>query len=551
MPRRSQNARPAGSSGSSKLKEKDLRREEISQDHASIQKAERFLLQIYYFVDKYTALLSLLDYEPALEKFEEYIAYEANNTATTVEFWQSLRTLETKQTEQELFRMGRNLCSFYLENNTGGASRRVVISNFAKQSIIQAMSKPDMTAKDLVDAYNKAMAELHTFMSNLYAKFLQSKYYTAWRCQERGHASGLALEYVLQFAESRRRPKTKAAPAPGVALSISASADNFGSTGGDYFGSSEASPPKGTSNKFDENTHSWSICPPQGTALPKSVDLANTAFHSLDVSTLSNLISSDSRWLIIMLAGMENIPLSFSLHSALKEDDKVQRVHFPYIYANRYHEIMGTVRRRVLRHQPMHYLFENCQEIEDLLEKPAPPPLPLRMLSREMSFTERASEVLGRVSAKGPSSAPTSPEPKQFSSLKGSQSRFFKPKPLPFAPSGAADVVAFYDNIAAGNPSLIFLRVVTQENKEILEAETRSSSCRNAAGDAPKSAKVDDWDPVEAKNIVLGVKPILNSKKDVLYYICLHYEVRVDDFEVSWFIFIVLLAHLDEMLSLV
>lgn len=629
---------------SRKLKEKDMRREEIAQDHVSIQKAERFILQVYYIVDKNIAMMSLLDYEPALEKFNEYIAFEASNCAFTMQFWHALRHLEHQRTDEAMFKLAKNLSNcFFCEPGDGN---RVLVSNFAKQSVLNATKKDVLVVKEVLAAFRLTHTELIAFLANLYTKFLQSKYYTSWRCQERGHAAGLALQYVLKYSDipvggtpEKRNPKlptgsikrglipplktqlvelekvTKSGknnslvvrPALKVQvennISSTESANNklpvSASPGGDQFptdfpsysnpnhssgcsDSSNSGVSVGTgkisqqkdgetvTNRIrhmtsvvpdEENDHSWTL--KSVYFLPKTEDLANTAFHSMDLGKLSKLIACESRWLIILLAGLENLPLSFSLHSATTATltpaggRKGITVQFPYIYANRFHEKMADVHRKLLKNKPMHALFDNFSEIEKLIKARLVTSLaenPKGTLAKTGSFIGLLGSKVNTLSA---DITPPTSLSKKFTSVKVNHSRFFKPKPLKFEPSTAAEIITFYDNILAGNPSVMFARVRSQGNKAFARkvmsvsssAGGDSASQQQSSASAPgsssaspcvsafsESTAADDESPFvheahefgSVKSIVFGVKPVFNADKSVIYFLTIQFVVSIN-----------------------
>jgi len=575
-----------------KLKEKDIRREEIAQDHANIQRAERFILQVYYIVDKNVAMTSLLEYEPALEKFNEYITYEANNCAFTLQFWHSLRHLEHQQTDIAVFRLAKNLTKCYFTDP--GEGNRVLVSNFAKQSVINVVKKEELVMLEVLEAFKLVHTELVAFLSNLYTKFLQSKYYTSWRCQERGHAAGLALQYVLKYADTPTEPRiTKGLnsriekPKPQLKIQVedvemqSFSTDNqspnCNSPEGDRFPmpktSIRAFDPHSTSissnaseksrqkdgdtvtNRIrnmasvmqEEDDHSWTQ---NSVALvPKTEDLANAAFQSMELSKLSKLISCESRWLIILLAGMENIPLSFSLHAAstskLGGRKGAMSVQFPYLYANRFHERMGDVHRRLIKNKPMHALFDVFSEVEKKIKDKLKLEASIPNKTSSKGLLTRSASLLDNVvdSIKGGADGSLSSLSKQFTSVKVNHSRFFKPKPLPFVPSTATDVLAFYDNILAGNPSILFVRVQSQANRSFLRksmvipvngnsggsgsaysaSDTSNSAASIGADDTSRSASGDDFGA--PRSIVFGVKPIVDSDKKVIYFLTFQFVV--------------------------
>ena len=189
---------------SSKLKkerkeEKTMRRGEIAQDHLSIQKAERFIMQVYYLISKVDAMVSVLNYAPALRKFEQFVAYEASNCSTTLALWIETRKFDHKLGEQESMELARVLYDNFLDDAALGDSHvRVMLPSWCKRKIMILLSKKPCVYADLMAAFADIDTELLNVLGNVqFPKFLESKYYTSWRCQERGHASGLALEYVL------------------------------------------------------------------------------------------------------------------------------------------------------------------------------------------------------------------------------------------------------------------------------------------------------------------------------------------------------------------
>lgn len=538
---------------------KGVRKTDVALDQNCIQRAERFILQSYLILPKVDCFVLFLKNVASREKIRDYLKNEMSENRHNLEFWIDANSMREKYISNNDVKYLRAEASRIRDKYCNDSTKfAIIMSNLCRNRVMQCL-EPGESVDHILSAFKAGQDEiLYLLTTTAYSGFLQSKYFTIWRCQERGLASAIALSYVISFTDFYRYDMKSVTLAKDEEKnSVSSSIPKI---------ESKLMRTKKYEGVFvdvnDENVYN-----------SEAID----AYKLMNVNQVHSIINGESQWLIIFLAAIERMPMGITLHShcaskgefvARNVDDK-----YPCIYANQYMEtLLGLPRKEILGKS----MFLGCHNLE----------IANRCVcaSGKGSDDEKdsAAAIMSASSVKSNNNT-ASRQP----SLSKTWNQILATQATVYYPANKKDTRYFLEHINSGKASVVNTVIINPTKEEIYEnalgshsvsnshsdvrafkCETESSidntpekglfhpslnpppgenrtikdpSVSNATAEDDKSATQESKSRNTicspgmntGKQMIMGAKPITAQGKPdaLLYHICVSYEVSGADVE--------------------